>query len=115
MRKLRVYRLSLRAADSSTLGARMESLSGPAYRIETERTTLRCLEPRHAALVSAAIEQSLAHLRPWMSWALHEPLSFEKRLERMRTNRGHFDLGSDYIYGIFAKDERELFGVIALK
>ncbi|MDB4976191.1 MAG: acetyltransferase, family [Myxococcaceae bacterium] len=113
--KLRVYRLSLGAAVSSKLVTRMQRLSGPAYRIETERTSLRCLEPRHAASMSAAIEQSLAHLRPWMSWTLHEPLGFEQRVERMRTNRGHFDLGSDYIYGIFAKDERELYGVMALK
>jgi RimJ/RimL family protein N-acetyltransferase len=93
----------------------VQRLAGPAYRIETARTSLRCLEPRHASLVSTAIEASLAHLRPWMSWAVHEPLSFEKRVERMRTNRGHFDLGSDYIWGIFSKDERALHGVIALK
>ena len=93
----------------------MQRLSGPAYRIETERTSLRCLEPRHAALVSDAIAESLSHLRPWMAWAAQEPLSFEKRVERMRTNRGHFDLGSDYIYGIFSKDQQQLYGVIALK
>ena len=92
-----------------------ERVLGPAYRIETERARLRCLEPRHAALMSQAIAESLAHLSPWMAWAKHEPLSPEKRLERMRTNRGHFDLGSDYIYGIFSKDERALCGVIALK
>jgi hypothetical protein len=33
----------------------------------------------------------------------------------MRTNRGHFDLGSDYVYGIFDKAERALYGVAALK
>ncbi|MDB4985464.1 MAG: acetyltransferase, family [Myxococcaceae bacterium] len=93
----------------------MERLSGPAYRIETERTSLRCLEPQHAARVSEAIAQSLLHLRPWMAWAVHEPLTYEKRVERMRTNRGHFDLGADYVYGIFSKDQSELYGVMALK
>jgi RimJ/RimL family protein N-acetyltransferase len=66
-------------------------------------------------LVSDAIAESLPHLLPWMGWAVHEPLSFEQRVERMRTNRGHFDLGSDYVYGIFDKDERVLYGVAALK
>jgi RimJ/RimL family protein N-acetyltransferase len=50
-----------------------------------------------------------------MAWAAYEPLAFEQRLERMRTSRGHFDLGSDYAYGIFDKSEEELFGVVALK
>lgn len=76
---------------------------------------MRCLEPKHARAISRAISESLEHLKPWMSWAVHEPASDAQRLERMRTNRGHFDLGSDYIYGIFDKAERELFGVAALK
>lgn len=66
-------------------------------------------------LVSEAIAASLPHLLPWMGWAVHEPIPFELRVERMRTNRGHFDLGSDYVYGIFDKAERELYGVAALK
>ena len=90
-------------------------MSGPAYRIETARTRLRCLEPKHAQLVTDAIAASLAHLLPWMGWAVYEPIPFELRVERMRTNRGHFDLGSDYVYGIFDKSERELYGVAALK
>lgn len=61
------------------------------------------------------MEASLPHLRPWMAWAAHEPLPFEQRLERMRTSRGHFDLGSDYAYGIFDKAESELLGIVALK
>jgi RimJ/RimL family protein N-acetyltransferase len=65
--------------------------------------------------VSQAIAESLPHLLPWMGWAAHEPLTFEQRVERMRTNRGHFDLGSDYVYGIFDKAERVLYGVAALK
>lgn len=117
--KLCVYSLSLCGCVSSTVGVRvvvrMDRLSGPAYRIETARTRLRCLEPKHAQLVSDAITASLPHLLPWMGWARHEPLSFEQRVERMRTSRGHFDLGSDYVYGIFDKDEGVLFGVAALK
>lgn len=93
----------------------MERLSGPAYRIETARTRLCCLEPKHAELVTRAVVESLEHLRPWMAWAVHEPLTLAQRLERLRTSRGHFDLGSDYTWGIFAKDEPALLGVVALK
>jgi RimJ/RimL family protein N-acetyltransferase len=50
-----------------------------------------------------------------MAWTAHEPLSFEQRVERMRTSRGHFDLGSDYTYGIFDKRDGSLLGVIGLK
>lgn len=66
-------------------------------------------------MLSRSIDESLAHLRPWMTWALHEPVSFERRVERLRTHRGHFDLGSDYTYGIFDKEETVLLGVVALK
>lgn len=90
-------------------------MSGPAYRIDTQRTRLRCLEPKHAALLDRAVEESLSHLRPWMTWAVHEPLGFEQRVERLRTNRGHFDLSGDYGYGIFDQDERTLLGMIGLR
>ncbi len=90
-------------------------IPGPAYRIETERLSLRCLDPKHVELVARAIQESLAHLRPWMAWAKHEPVSQEERLERLRTNRGHFDLGSDYTYGLFDKAGTTLFGIAGLK
>jgi RimJ/RimL family protein N-acetyltransferase len=90
-------------------------IPGPAYRIETARISLRCLEPKHVELVARAVEQSLAHLRPWMLWAKHEPATEEHRLERLRTNRGHFDLGSDFSWGLFDKTGSALFGIAALK
>jgi RimJ/RimL family protein N-acetyltransferase len=93
----------------------MERLSGPAYRIETQRTRLRCLMPADVTRLGTAIAQSLAHLTPWMDWARHEPVSDAQRLEWLRTSRGHFDLGSDYTYGIFDADERVLIGAAGLK
>jgi RimJ/RimL family protein N-acetyltransferase len=93
----------------------MERLSGPAYRIETSRTRLRCLVPTDVALLTRAIEESLSHLLPWMAWARHEPISHAQRLEWLRTSRGHFDLGSDYTYGIFDQGEHTLLGAAGLK
>jgi RimJ/RimL family protein N-acetyltransferase len=88
----------------------MDDFQGPAYRLETARLRLRCLAPSDTASVSRAISESLPHLRPWLTWTAHEPQTFAQRLTWVRTQRGHFDLGSDYCYGAFAKDESELFG-----
>lgn len=65
--------------------------------------------------MNAAISASLDHLRPWMPWALHEPIGVEKRIEWLRTQRGHFDLGGDYFFGIFSKDESSILGGTGLK
>lgn len=74
-----------------------------------------CFEPRHITLLTEAVEASIEHLRPFMTWIVHEPLSPRKRLEWIRTSRGHFDLDSDFTWGIFDKTERTLFGVAGLK
>ena len=65
--------------------------------------------------MSRAIEESIEHLRPWLTWTAHEPLSFEERLTWVRTQRGHFDLGSDYCFGAFPKDEHALWGMGLLR
>lgn len=88
---------------------------GPAYRIETARLRLRCLAPGDTAMLGRAIAESLEHLRPWLTWTAHEPLSFAERLTWVRTQRGHFDLGSDYCFGVFPKDEHALWGVGILR
>lgn len=84
----------------------MRNVPGPAYRVDTERLRLRCWSPRDTASLSAAISESLEHLRPWLTWTVHEPLSFDDRLTWLRTQRGHFDLGSDYSFGVFLRDEQ---------
>lgn len=76
-----------------------------AYRIETERLVIRCYQPQDAALLKAAIDESLDHLRPWMPWAVQEPESLAAKQGRMRKYRGQFDLGQDYVFGIFSKNE----------
>jgi len=50
-----------------------------------------------------------------MTWIAHEPLTAAKRLEWLRTSRGHFDLDSDFTWGIFDKREDTLFGAAGLK
>jgi RimJ/RimL family protein N-acetyltransferase len=71
---------------------------------------MRCWEPADALLLKAAIDASLDHLRPWMPWAQHEPEELEAKIERLRRYRGNFDLGQDFVYGVFDRDETQVLG-----
>lgn len=75
--------------------------AGPAYRVETPRLVLRCWQPADAPLLKDAVDSSLEHLRPWMPWARHEPQPLAARVQFLRHARGQFDLGHDFIYGVF--------------
>jgi RimJ/RimL family protein N-acetyltransferase len=82
----------------------------PPYTIGTPRLRLRCWDPRDAPLLEEALHSSLEHLRPWMPWAHDEPTSLDDKIDRLRRFRGLFDLGEDFIYGIFTPDESEVVG-----
>jgi RimJ/RimL family protein N-acetyltransferase len=83
---------------------------GPAYRVVTSRLVLRCWEPADAPLLKAATDMSVEHLRPWMPWAAQEPTSLDAKVALLRTFRGNFDLGKDFVYGIFNRDESAVLG-----
>ena len=87
-----------------------ETIPGPAYRVVTSRLVIRCWNPPDAPLLGAAVESSLDHLRPWLPWAMNEPVPLEMRVQRLRAFRGAFDLGTDFVYGIFGSDEAEVIG-----
>ena len=82
----------------------------PPYLIRTERLTIRCWEPRDAPLLKDALDSSLDHLRPWMPWAHDEPKPIDEKAELLRRFRGNFDLGEDFVYGVFTLNEREVVG-----
>lgn len=84
--------------------------SDPAYRIETERTIIRCYQPNDAALLKQALDESLDHLREWMPWAMDEPEPTSKKVERIRKFRAEFDLGRDFVYGVFNLAEDQVIG-----
>jgi RimJ/RimL family protein N-acetyltransferase len=92
---------------SETDGA---SSAPPPYLIRTERLTIRCWEPRDAPLLKDALDSSLDHLRPWMPWALEEPRPLDEKMELLRQFRGRFDLGQDFVYGLFDREETEVVG-----
>ncbi len=85
-------------------------MPGPAYRIVTPQLVLRCYNPADAPLLAASITESLEHLLPWMPWAAAEPEPLQTKIERLRRFRANFDLGQDYIYGIFNPQENRLLG-----
>ena len=87
-----------------------ETIPGPAYRIITPRLLIRCPEPSDAQLLDLAIKQSLDHLRPWVHWVKHEPVSIDERIEFLRHTRGNFDLGNEFGYLIFNPSETLILG-----
>jgi RimJ/RimL family protein N-acetyltransferase len=82
----------------------------PPYRIVTERLVVRCWDPRDAPLLKEAIDSSVDYLRPWMPWAQDEPQTLEEKVGLLRTFRGRFDLGEEFVYGIFTGDESQVVG-----
>ena len=81
------------------------------YRIEIATgPVIRCWEPRDAPLAKEAVDSSLEHLRRWMPWAHDEPQDLDAKVVRMRQFRGAFDLGQDFVYGVFSADEARVLG-----
>lgn len=84
--------------------------SNQAYRIETKRLVVRCYNPSDAPLLAESVRESLEHLRPWMPWVYAEPEPMEEKIKRLKRFRGMFDLGQDFIYGIFNPEDTRLLG-----
>src|SRR5512146_2563135 len=83
---------------------------GPAYRIVTPRLVIRCWQPEDAVKLKEAVDSSVEHLRPWLPWAHNEPELLERKYERIRRWRADFDLGLDFIYGVFDRAEERVLG-----
>jgi RimJ/RimL family protein N-acetyltransferase len=90
----------------------MGAWEGPPapYRIETERLVIRCYEPRDAALLKDAVDSSLDHIRPWMPWGEDEPQPLDEKIALVKRFRSQFDLGDNFVMGIFSPDESEQIG-----
>jgi RimJ/RimL family protein N-acetyltransferase len=76
----------------------------------TERVVVRCWEPNDAPLLKEAVDSSLDELRPWLPWALNDPQTVEEKVQLLRRFRAQFDLGEDFVYGVFSRDESEVVG-----
>jgi RimJ/RimL family protein N-acetyltransferase len=89
---------------------RTHELDPAPYRIETARLVLRCYAPADAPLVKEAVDASVDHLRPWMTWARSEPQPVEAKAEWLQSMRAEFESGESYVYGVFDPDETRLLG-----
>jgi RimJ/RimL family protein N-acetyltransferase len=85
-------------------------IQNPAYRIETDRLVVRCYQPTDVQLLAESVAESVDHLKPWMPWAHSEPELFEAKVDRVKRFRGEFDLGENFVYGIFNLEEDRLLG-----
>ena len=85
-------------------------MPAPPYTIRSERLVVRCWQPSDAAELRDVLASSREHLLPWLPWAEHEPQTLEEKLERMRIFRGNFDLGKDFVYGIFDATDGSIVG-----
>lgn len=86
------------------------ALLNSAYRIETRRLVVRCYNPSDVQMLADSVTESVEHLRPWMPWSYNEPEPIEVKLDRLKRFRGMFDLGQDFVYGIFNLEETRLLG-----
>lgn len=82
----------------------------PPYRLVTERLVIRCWEPSDAPALKDAVDSSLEHLRRWMPWAWDDPQPLDEKVNLLRTFRGNFDIGTDFVYSVWDRDEQELLG-----
>lgn len=57
--------------------------------------------PADAEALSAAVGESVEHLRPWMGWVAQEPLAPERRREMIAEWEERWRRGGDLVAGIF--------------
>jgi RimJ/RimL family protein N-acetyltransferase len=69
--------------------------------VESARLTLRHWTEGDAPALSAVIEASLDHLRPWMPWAALEPSTLEQRRALIRRWDNEWKQGGDSVLGVF--------------
>jgi len=78
--------------------------------VTTPRLVLRPWRVDDAAALSAAIERSLDHLRPWMPWVADEPVDHTTRVERIRALAAGAAATGDAVYGAFTPTGGEVVG-----
>jgi RimJ/RimL family protein N-acetyltransferase len=86
--------------------------SGPPERIELNSLLLRRFSLGDVAALSAAVEESIDELKPWMPWARDEPLSPKQRAAFLSESIRRWDDCVSFEYAIL--DESGLIGACAL-
>lgn len=84
--------------------------TGPAYLIITSRLVIRCWQPGDVFSYQKALSENVEHLSTFMPWAVGYTPSLEDDLQRIRRWRGGFDLGQDFVFGIFNPEQTRVLG-----
>jgi len=69
--------------------------------ISTERLTLRQWTVADVDALSAAVTESIEHLRPWMPWIGPEPISRPQRVALIEHWHAEWSRGGDLVIGVF--------------
>lgn len=80
------------------------------HRIDTDRLTLRCYEPRDVDAMSAVISAERERLARFMPWARAEPVTDERRAQIVTTFIREFEARENFTYGIFDRSTGEYLG-----
>lgn len=82
-------------------------------RLESERLLLRAPQPDDAAMINAAVHESLDNLRPWMPWADHAPTLADTRIVA-REMMVSFARRESLTYRILRRSDGEFIGTCSL-
>jgi RimJ/RimL family protein N-acetyltransferase len=86
----------------------------PPAELRTERLLLRRWRPRDAALLKAALDSSVDHLKPWIPWRIAEPAPVPELEGRLAAHAEDFDAGREWLWGIFSPDGAAVLGGVGL-
>jgi ribosomal-protein-serine acetyltransferase len=70
-------------------------------RIEGSGLLIRRWVEDDAQTLERIVTESVEHLRPWMEWVVHEPMTIEQRRELIRSWERGWRAGGDVTLGIF--------------
>jgi ribosomal-protein-serine acetyltransferase len=73
----------------------------PEHIVGSDALTLRRWTRDDAAQLGEAVTESLEHLRPWMPWIAHEPLSVTDRRALIDSWHEEWLAGGDVVMGVF--------------
>ncbi|HSJ30798.1 MAG TPA: GNAT family N-acetyltransferase [Longimicrobiales bacterium] len=82
--------------------------------IRTERLQLRCWRRGDALLLLPVLQANVEHLQSWIPAHVAAPAPLPDLEERLTGFAADFRAGRNWRYGVFAPDEREVFGEISL-
>ncbi|NND76061.1 MAG: GNAT family N-acetyltransferase [Ilumatobacter sp.] len=74
-------------------------------RVTTPRLVLRRWRHDEAGVLHSIVTANLEHLRPWMPWIMHEPLTIPERVRLIEDWTQGWEQGGDAYLGVFLDGE----------